>query len=343
MLVQCSLPYPTCHTRTCRFHTMLVQYSLPYPTSHTRTGFIWCWYNTVYRARHATQEQVSYDVGTIQFTVPDMPHKNRFHLMLVPYSLPCPTCHTRTGFIRCWYNTVYRTRHATQGQFSYDVGTIQFTVPDMPHKNRFHTMLVQYSSPYPTSHTRTVFIRCWYNTVYRTRHATQEQVSYDVGTVQFTVPDMPHKNMQVSYDVGTIQFTVPDMPHKNRFHTMLVQYSLPYPTCHTRTGFIWCWYSAVYRTRHATQEHAGFIRCWYNTVYRTRHATQGQFSHDVGTIQFTVPDMPHKNRFHTMLVPYSLPCPTCHTRTGFTRCWYNTVYRTQHPTQEQVSYDVGTI
>ena len=137
---------------------MLVQYSLPYPTCHTRTGFIRCWYNTVYRTRHATQEQVSYDVGTIQFTVPDMPHKNRFHTMLVQYSLPYPTCHTRTGFIRCWYNTVYRTRHATQEQVSYDVGTIQFTVPDMPHKNRFHTMLVQYSLPCPTCHTRTVFI-----------------------------------------------------------------------------------------------------------------------------------------------------------------------------------------
>ena len=151
-----------------------------------------------------------------------MPHKNRFHTMLVQYSLPYPTCHTRTGFIRCWYNTVYRTRHPTQEQFSYDVGTIQFTVPDMPHKNRFHMMLVQCSLPYPTCHTRTC-----------------------------------------------------------RFHTMLVQYSLPYPTCHTRTDF---------------------IRCWYNTVYRTRHATQEQVSYDVGTIQFTVPDMPHKNSFHTMLV-----------------------------------------
>ena len=173
------------------FHTMLVQYSLPYPTCHTRTGFIRCWYITVYRTRHATQEQVSYDVGTIQFTVPDMPHKNSFHTMLVQYSLPYPTCHTRTGFIRCWYITVYRTRHATQEQFSHDVGTIQFTVPDMPHKNRFHMMLVQYSLPYPTCHTRTVFIQCWYNTVYRTRHATQEQFSHDVGTIQFTVPDMP--------------------------------------------------------------------------------------------------------------------------------------------------------
>ena len=254
---------------------MLVQYSLPYPTCHTRTGFIRCWYNTVYRTRHATQEQVSYDVGIIQFTVPDMPHKNSFHTMLVQYSLPYPTCHTRTVFIRCWYNTVYRARHATQEQFSHDVGTIQFTVPDIPHKNSFHTILVQYSLPCPTCHTRTVFILFWYNTVNRTRYATQEQFSYDV---------------------GTIQFTVPDMPHKNSFHTMLVQYSLPYPTCHRRTVF---------------------IRCWYITVYRARHATQEQFSYDVGTIQLTVPDMPHKNRFHTMLVQYSLPCPTCHTRTVF--------------------------
>ena len=92
---------------------------------------------------------------------------------------------------------------------------------------------------------------------------------------------MPHKNIQVSYDVGIIQFTVPDIPQKNRFHTMLVQYSSPYPTCHTRTVF---------------------TRCWYNTVYRTRHATQEQVSYDVGAIQFTVPDMPHKNSFHTMLV-----------------------------------------
>ena len=240
MLVQYSLPYPTCHTRT---GFIWCWYSLPYPTCHTRTVFIQCWYNTV--------------------TVPDMPHKNRFHMMLVQYSLPYPTCHTRTVFTRCWYNTVYRTRHATQEQFSYDVGIIQFTVPAMPHKNSFHTMLVQYSLPCPTCHTRTGFIRCWYNTVYRARHATQEQVSYDV---------------------GTIQFTVPDMPHKNSFHMMLVQYSLPCPTCHTRTVF---------------------TRCWYNTVYRTRHPIQEQFSYNFGTIQFTVPDMPHKNSFHTILVQYS--------------------------------------
>ena len=39
----------------------------------------------------------------------------------------------------------YSARHATQEQFSYDVGTIQLTVPDMPQKDSFHTMLVQYS------------------------------------------------------------------------------------------------------------------------------------------------------------------------------------------------------